>query len=87
VRDWFEHSLRPMCVPIHLAETCPPLAEKIPHRTQKEALAGFGIARTLPDLNRDLALVLPPGFPLDGVHEENRAAIVQSSCTPMTDHI
>ena len=76
VQEWFDHSVRPAAHPIYLVKQRPEGSEELPPRTASEIADSYGVSRTLHSALRDLALLLPTGFPFIGVRVEEREMYV-----------
>ncbi len=75
LRKWFDHACRPAAMPIRISERRPEPAEEIHIRTPTETADDVGEPRRLVDFYRDLSMLLPRGFPLLGVDEDDLAQV------------
>lgn len=76
VQAWFDHSLRPLAMPISLVASRPVDSVEVRPRSRDELSDGFGIVRTRRDVARDLSVFLPATFPLLAVEVEERTLVV-----------
>ncbi|WP_437652350.1 hypothetical protein [Sorangium sp. So ce1182] len=77
--DWFNAELRPLGMPIFLVNDRPHDAVELSCRSAEQVASAFGVVRTRVTVLRDLALMLPTGFPLTFISAENQNLIISVS--------
>lgn len=77
IAEWFAYSVRPAAHPIDLRAKRPEGARLLEPCSPDEMADGYGIARSLEAERRFLAMLLPTGFPLDGIRVDDRELYVQ----------
>lgn len=62
VKAWFDNSLRPIGMPIHVVAMRPAESVEVLHRSRDELSDGFGTVRTGDTAARDFSVFLPATF-------------------------
>lgn len=76
VAAWYEAKLSPVGMGILLVKDRPQGAVELACRSAAQVADAFGVVRTRSTVQRDLALMLPTGFPLVSITVENRTLVV-----------
>ena len=76
VAAWYEPDLMPLGMGIFLVKERPEGAVELGCRSAAQVADAFGVVRTQATVQRDLALMLPKGFPLLSVGVKRRTLIV-----------